>query len=62
MAAAVLGREEELDAVGRFLGSLAEGPAACLLEGHAGIGKTALWREGVASARAASLRVLSKLH
>ena len=30
-----------------------------MLEGEAGIGKTALWREGVAAARAASFRVLS---
>ena len=59
MAGDVLGREKELQAVGRFLDSLTEGPSACVFEGEAGIGKTALWREGVASARAASLRVLS---
>jgi len=58
MADGVLGREKELQAVGRFLESLTDGPAACVLEGEAGIGKTALWREGVASARVASLRVL----
>ena len=49
----------ELQAVGRFLDSLTEGPAACVFEGDAGIGKTALWRKGVACARAAGLRVLS---
>jgi DNA-binding CsgD family transcriptional regulator/tetratricopeptide (TPR) repeat protein len=59
MAGDVLGREEELRVVGRFLDALAEGPAACVFEGDAGIGKTALWRAGVASARAAGLRVLS---
>jgi DNA-binding CsgD family transcriptional regulator len=58
MAGTVLGREKELQAVGRFLDSLTEGPSACVFEGEAGIGKTALWREGVASARAASFRVL----
>ena len=45
--------------VGAFLDSLADGPAGCVLEGDAGIGKTALWREGVAAAQAASFRVLS---
>ena len=45
--------------VGAFLESLADGPAGCVLEGDAGIGKTALWLEGVAAARAASFRVLS---
>ena len=59
MAGDILGRGKELHAVGRFLDSLTEGPSACVFEGEAGIGKTALWREGVASARAASLRVLS---
>ena len=58
MASSVLGREKELHAVGRFLDSLTEGPSACVFEGEAGIGKTALWREAVASARTASLRVL----
>ncbi len=56
----VLGRERELHAIGAFLDALAlGGPSACLLEGEAGIGKTALWRGAVASARAASFRVLS---
>ena len=58
MSAVVLGREKELQAIGRFLASLNEGPSACVFEGEAGIGKTALWRQGVASAHAASLRVL----
>lgn len=59
MASLILGREKELQRVARFLDSLNEGSAACVLEGEAGIGKTALWREGVAGARAASFRVLS---
>ena len=59
MTSVVLGRDEELQVVGRFLDSLAVGPAACVFEGEAGIGKTALWREGVAAAQAASFRVLS---
>ncbi len=55
----VLAREEERRAIGTFLDSLTQGPAACVLEGDAGIGKTALWRQGVARARGASVRVLS---
>ncbi len=58
MPGEVLARDEERHVIGRFLDSLTEGPAACVLEGDAGIGKTALWREGVALAQAAGLRVL----
>ena len=46
MESVVLGRDDELLVVGRFLESLSSGPAACVLEGEAGIGKTALWRAG----------------
>jgi DNA-binding CsgD family transcriptional regulator len=48
-----------MQVVGGFLDSLAEGPAALVFDGEPGIGKTALWREGVAYARAASFEVLS---
>jgi DNA-binding CsgD family transcriptional regulator/tetratricopeptide (TPR) repeat protein len=58
MAGFILGRERELEVIGHFLDSLEIGPAACVFEGEAGIGKTALWREGVATARAESFRVL----
>ncbi|MDP9259905.1 MAG: AAA family ATPase [Actinomycetota bacterium] len=60
MIDAVLGREKELHVVGRFLDVLKDGgPAACVLEGEAGIGKTVLLREGVGSSQAASFRVLA---
>ena len=60
MSDIVLGRERELQAVASFLDTLGErGPAACVLEGEAGIGKTVLWREGVAHARASAVRVLA---
>ncbi|MGZ6661108.1 MAG: AAA family ATPase, partial [Solirubrobacteraceae bacterium] len=59
MAGVVLGRDSEQQRLSRFLESLREGPAGCVFEGEAGIGKTALWRDGVARARAASFRVLS---
>ena len=58
MAGVVLGRDSEQQRLSRFLESLADGPAACVFEGEAGIGKTALWRDGVARAQAASVRVL----
>jgi Cdc6-like AAA superfamily ATPase len=56
----VFGREKELAGLGRFLDLLRDGgPAACVFEGEPGIGKTVLWREGVARAQADSFRVLS---
>jgi len=42
------GREREVAAIEKFLD--ADGPRALLLEGEPGIGKTALWRHGVARA------------
>ena len=59
MAGGILGRQDEIGRVGVFLDSLPDGPAGCILEGAAGIGKTALWREGLAGALARSYRVLS---
>jgi DNA-binding CsgD family transcriptional regulator len=44
---AILGREEELAAIARFVNDDRSGPRALLLEGEAGIGKTTLWREGL---------------
>ena len=59
MAGDILGREDEVRRVGVFLDSLSDGPAGCVLEGAAGIGKTALWRRGLVDALARSYRVLS---
>jgi DNA-binding CsgD family transcriptional regulator/tetratricopeptide (TPR) repeat protein len=47
----ILGRDPELGAIHRFVGSIADGPRALVLEGSAGIGKTTLWRAGVSAAR-----------
>ncbi len=58
MSDSVLGREKELERIVRFLDAVTTGPAACVLEGKAGIGKTALWRHAVTSARQASFCVL----
>jgi len=55
----LIGRQEELARLAGFLGNLAAGPRALLLEGEAGIGKTALWQAGLADAQACGQRTLS---
>lgn len=61
MAAAVVGREEELGALEALLDAraAARGLTAVALEGEAGIGKSTLWREAVEAARTQGLRVLT---
>ena len=54
----IVGREQELDSLRAFIGDGQEGPAALVLEGEAGIGKSTLWLAGVGLARAAGSRVL----
>jgi DNA-binding CsgD family transcriptional regulator len=54
----LIGRHEELSSIVRFVGSLAGGPRALLLEGEAGIGKTALWQAGLTRARTGGQRTL----
>jgi DNA-binding CsgD family transcriptional regulator len=58
MVSELIGRDEELAALRTFLTGCDEWPAALVLEGEAGIGKSALWLAGVAEAEAAGLRVL----
>jgi DNA-binding NarL/FixJ family response regulator len=58
MAGGIVGREAELDAVGRFLNTVIPGPAGLVIAGEAGIGKTTVWLEGVRSAESRSFRVL----
>ena len=53
-----VGRDEELARLSAFLDRVGEGPAALLLDGEAGIGKTELWRAGVAEARRRGYEVL----
>ena len=55
----IVGREAELASIHAFLGHPHTGPAALVLEGEAGIGKSTLWLAGVEHARARGLRVLS---
>ncbi len=59
MAGQIVGREEELGVLSAFLDRAAEGSAALVLEGEAGIGKSTLWLAGVTAARERGLRVLS---
>jgi DNA-binding CsgD family transcriptional regulator len=54
----LIGREAELDRVEEFLGAIGAGPAALLLEGEIGIGKTTLWNRGLESAADHGQRVL----
>ncbi|BEP15790.1 LuxR family transcriptional regulator [Acidothermaceae bacterium B102] len=46
----IVGRDSELAAVARFLSDAAAGPESLVLEGAAGIGKTAIWSEATAAA------------
>lgn len=59
MGTGLIERAEELSTLTRFLDDLPKGPAALLLEGEAGIGKTALWIEGLQASRARLHTVLS---
>jgi predicted ATPase len=59
MAGEIFGRRAELLALEAFLQALPAGGQAVLLEGDAGIGKTALWQEGNRLAREHGFRVLA---
>ncbi|HEX5012935.1 MAG TPA: AAA family ATPase [Candidatus Limnocylindrales bacterium] len=54
----LVGRDLELAEVDRFLGRIDGGPAALVIEGPAGIGKSTLWAATVDRARARAIRVL----
>ena len=54
-----MGRDAEIALVEQFLDDLPNGPAAIVLEGQPGIGKTALWRRSIQSASARAYRVLA---
>jgi DNA-binding CsgD family transcriptional regulator len=55
----IVGREAELACLDGFIEAAGGVPAAVVLEGEAGIGKSTLWRAGVERARAGGLLVLS---
>ena len=58
MTVAVSGRDPELASLHGFVASVADAAAALVLEGDAGMGKTTLWRAGVAEVEAAGFRIL----
>src|SRR4051794_17524865 len=59
MAEEIIGRRSELKALARFVEAAPAGGRALLIEGEAGIGKTALLHEGVRAAQANGFRVLT---
>ena len=54
----IVGRDEELASVRAFVEGAAERPAALVLDGDPGVGKSTLWLAGVEHARANGLRIL----
>ena len=59
MERARFGRQAELARVSSFLDAVPTGPEALILGGEPGIGKSALWLDTLAQARARSYRALS---
>ncbi len=55
----LVGREQEMAAISRFLATIEERPAAVVLEGEPGIGKTALVGHAVDEARRRGYRILA---
>src|SRR5262249_50205334 len=58
LAAMLFGRSAERAQLEQLLDAVPSGAVGCVVEGTAGIGKTTLWRESVASARNRGYRVL----
>jgi DNA-binding CsgD family transcriptional regulator/tetratricopeptide (TPR) repeat protein len=54
----IVGRERELEVASSMLDGLLRGPTGLVLEGEAGIGKTALWRAMLTTARERGCHVL----
>ncbi len=59
MAVEIVGREGELQSLAEFFETVPARPAALVLEGEAGIGKSTLWLAGVDAARERGFRVLA---
>ena len=53
----IVGRDSELEVVRRFIVGVDDGPASFVLEGNAGIGKTAIWTAAVAAAQLSGVAV-----
>ncbi len=54
----LIGRERELETVGRFLDAVASGAPTLLIDGDAGIGKTSLWLNAITLAEEHGIHVL----
>jgi len=54
-----IGREAEQAAIAAWMTGVMDGPAALVMCGTAGIGKTVLWEEALRLAQERSYRVLS---
>ncbi len=61
MPSDVVGREAELASLRDFVAGVSNGATALVLQGEAGVGKTTLWKAGVAEAEDRGLRVLQAL-
>ena len=55
----IIGRDAELGSLHSFLDEATDGPAALVLEGDAGIGKSMLWAAGLEEARVRGFQVLA---
>jgi ATP/maltotriose-dependent transcriptional regulator MalT len=58
MSADIIGRQGELQSIASFLDSIGDGPAALILRGEAGIGKTTLWEAALSEASRRGYRLL----
>jgi hypothetical protein len=56
---AIIARDEEVASIRVFLAGVELGPAALVLSGEPGIGKTVLWEAGVHEAARSFSRVIS---
>ena len=54
----VVGRSSEIDAIRAFIESAAQQPSGFLIQGQAGIGKTTLWKVGIATAKERGYTIL----
>ena len=59
MEAELIGRDEELQRVQRFLEAVPAGSRVLLITGEAGVGKTSLWQAAVGRAQAADMRAIA---
>src|SRR6266496_2483974 len=59
MDGGIVGRDSELVAAGTFLDGVSESGRALVIEGEAGIGKTAVWHAALEEARARGYQLLT---